>query len=107
MDQNPWHVLRKIPNPDLSVLKEDTITWLLALPSEVRPHALAKKNPRVANTLAKAWPSPVAFNERLNEYLLSDRGGRQSFSYDVMMDLQALREYFDRSHNSHSPGDDV
>jgi hypothetical protein len=88
--------MRKDSNPAPVKLLDTTATWILSIPAEFRPMALAKKYPRIANVLAKAWPYPVVFEDRLKEFTLDDRSPRQGFPLDVAMDLANLKTYFRR-----------
>ena len=56
------------------------------------PQALADAHPRIANTIFEL----KEFQPRLRDYfdsLIADaRGGRHGFRFDVLMDIQGLRE---------------
>jgi hypothetical protein len=71
-----------------------TAVWILSLPLDARPLALAKKYPRIVNILAKAWGAPDEFEKRLAEYMVNDRRTRQGFPLDVLMDLTNLNTHF-------------
>ena len=85
---------RKAEAPAKVELLDATAHWILSLPEDVRPMAMAKKYPRIANTLAKAWPFPLAFEARLKEYMLDDRSPRQGFPLDVVTDFANLKKHF-------------
>jgi nitrogen fixation protein FixH len=93
-EKKDFTVQRKPQDPSLIRLKEATMKWVLAFPAEMRPLALAKKYPRIANILAEAWPTPTKFEAKLNEYLLDDRPSRQGFPVDVAMDFVKLKQHF-------------
>jgi hypothetical protein len=92
-EKNYTH-LRTSQDPSQVRLQEATMKWVLAFPSEMRPLALAKKYPRIANILAGEWPFPGRFEAKLNEYLLDDRPSRQGFPADVAMDFVKLKQHF-------------
>ena len=75
-----------------------TFRWIAGLPSELRPIALLKQFPRIANMLAQAWHDPAAFREYMFDLLIDKRGARQGFPKDVRAELLALRTYFDHIH---------
>ena len=75
-----------------------TFRWIASLPREVRPLALLKQFPRIANMLAQAWHDPAAFREYMFDLLIDRRGGRQGFPQDVRIELLKLRAYFDHIH---------
>ena len=87
------HQRRKF-DPVLDSLQESTITWILSLPPSVRPHALAKQYPRIANILANAWAQPSLFDQKLAEYVVDNRGGRRGFPMEILLDFANLRTYF-------------
>ena len=74
-----------------------TFKWIAKLPPDVRPLALLRQYPRVANSLAMSWRDPAAFRECLYDLLVDKRGNRQGFPKDALADLLALRDYFERS----------
>lgn len=83
--------LRAPVDNEPAVLTDEAIAWILALHPSIRPHALARQFPRIANILATLWERPVVFDARLDEYMLDDRGTRQGFPFDVAMDLANLK----------------
>jgi len=79
-------------------LKETTIGWIRSLPRPVRPRALAKLYPRIANILADNWSKPAAFEARLRSFMLDERGNRQGFPFEVLIEFSHLQNHFDRIH---------
>ena len=67
-----------------------TLTWAAALPSWVRPEALLRQYPRIANVIAATWPDPKAFSEYMQSLMTDTRGNRRGFPADVMRELGAL-----------------
>jgi hypothetical protein len=72
-----------------------TFKWMARLPHAVRPLAVLRQFPRVANSLAAAWWDREAFRACLYDLLVDKRGNRQGFPADVEAELLALRHYFD------------
>jgi hypothetical protein len=71
-----------------------TMRWMAMLPSEVRPLALLKQYPRIANLLARTWNDPAQCQEYFDDLLRDRRGHRAGFPLDVLEDLLALRDYY-------------
>ncbi len=71
-------------------LLEYTARWIDDLPSSLRPVALARDFPRIANTLAVIWKRPARADEYFQQLLLDHRGGRKGFPPDVAMELSKL-----------------
>jgi hypothetical protein len=70
--------------------------WLRSLPDEVRPLALAKRYPRIANLLALDWSKPAICRRYFDDLLIDTRrGNRQGFPLDVHRELEKLRAYYD------------
>lgn len=89
-----WGHLRKaIP---VERLLPETVRWAARLPEPVRPYALMRQYPRVANRLAAAAASPASLAECLADLLIDRRGGRRGFPAAVAQDLLRLRAYLDR-----------
>jgi len=81
------------------------IRWIAGLPVEVRPLALLKQFPRIANVLSRAWNDAAELQAVLDDLLIDRRGGRNGFPVDVTEELLVLRDYFQgRYPNVASPG---
>jgi|SRR6516162_5149952 len=91
-----WAARRKARPAD--VLLPTTIRWLAALPREVQPLALGDAFPRIANLLARLWPSASALNGYMSELLVDRRGGRKGFPVEILADLHRLRAYHRKLH---------
>ncbi|MDB5763974.1 MAG: hypothetical protein JWQ21_2969 [Herminiimonas sp.] len=87
--------LRYPPNPKPVALSALAIDWILYLPSAVRPNALGKQYPRIANALAEAWNYPEKFEARLEELTCDNRGDRQGFPDEVAIELANLKKYYE------------
>jgi hypothetical protein len=70
-----------------------TKAWFEGLPPEVRPSALMRHFPRIANMIAAAWDDLVQFETYMNSLLTDRRGGRKGFPTDVIAELGALNTY--------------
>ncbi|MFO1414925.1 MAG: hypothetical protein U1F10_13645 [Burkholderiales bacterium] len=70
--------------------------WLAALPSPVRPRALARQFPRIANRLADAWQDDASLHLVFDDLLIDHRGHRQGFPPAVKADLHRLWRYWQR-----------
>src|SRR5207248_1219719 len=62
--QHKSHERRRMPQSS-SVLLDETSRWIAELPANVRPIALARKFPRIANSIAELWRRVA----RCEEYL--------------------------------------
>lgn len=71
--------------------------WLAALPSAVRPHALAQRFPRLANRLAAAWDDEPSLALVFADLLIDQRGERRGFPPAVKADLHRLWRHWQRA----------
>ncbi len=72
-------------------LQRLTMAWMKALPAPLRPHACARRHPRVLNNIAALWGLPLRCLDYLDELQTDRRGNRQGFGQDVSMELLRLR----------------
>jgi hypothetical protein len=70
-----------------------TLKWADELPPRVRPIALMREFPRIANLIAAAWEDLVQFEIYMDSLLTDKRGGRKGFPGDVIDELGALDIY--------------
>jgi hypothetical protein len=77
---------------DQSVLLDATALWITGLPAEYRPIALARKFPRIANSIAELWRRVPRCEEYLDTLLDSD------LPSDVAQELSALYDYYAQLH---------
>jgi hypothetical protein len=75
-----------------------TMTWVAKLPHDIRPMALLRSYPRIANLLAANWTEPASFRPYIDELFVDRRGDRQGFPPEVMEELFALRGYYEDMH---------
>jgi hypothetical protein len=83
--------------PANEVLKP-TFKWVATLPRSVRPLALMRRFPRIANQLAAVWSETPSVRSYLDGLLVDDRGHRQGFPQDVLRELLSLRLYHENLH---------
>lgn len=83
--------LRK--NQPANIALPRTKAWLESLPLKVRPSALMRQFPRIANLLAAAWGDVVLFEACIDSLLTDKRGGRKGFPGAVITELGALDIY--------------
>ncbi len=74
-----------------------TMLWVEMLPSEVRPIALLRRYPRIANLIATVWGDPKYVGTYMDSLLTDQRGNRRGFPTDVLRDLVALRRHYDNN----------
>jgi hypothetical protein len=89
-----WEHLRKAISDER--LLPATVSWAARLPEPVRPYALMRDYPRVANRIAASSSSPVALAECLADLLIDRRGGRRGFPAAAAQDLLRLRAHWER-----------
>src|SRR5438105_1831905 len=75
-----WIKRRRASTPTDRALTGAAMSWVVGLPSELRPLNLCERYPRIANALAQAWPMPSSCAELLTELLTERRGGRRGFA---------------------------
>ena len=80
--------------PDQGVLLDATSLWMAGLPTDVRPIALARKFPRIANSIAEMWRRVACCEEYLDSLVVDQRGDRSGFPPDVAKELAALHNYY-------------
>ena len=77
-----------------AVLLDETLLWIATLPANVRPLVLARKFPRIANSVAELWRRVARCEEYLDSLVVDLRGTRSGFPPDVAQELTALRNYY-------------
>ena len=77
-----------------AVLLDETSRWIGELPADVRPIALARAFPRIANSIAQLWRRVARCEEYLDTLVVDLRGDRSGFPPDVAQELTALRSYY-------------
>ena len=67
---------------------DETSRWIAELPANVRPIALARKFPRIANSIAELWRRVARCEEYLDTLVVDLRGDRSGFPPDVAQELR-------------------
>lgn len=86
---------RKSPVDDELALRPDAVRWMAELPGHVRPVELGRRFPRIINTLAAKWFDAIGCQRYLNSLQFDDRGGREGFSFEIVQEIDMLRQHFD------------
>jgi hypothetical protein len=79
------------------VLSTEAWNWLEALPSDVRPKALALQFPHVVNQVALIWASGSESLRYLRNLMVDQRGGRRGFPMAVADELAKLYEWREKA----------
>ena len=90
----PEATLRRPNSQEVDRLLSSTIDWLASLPLNMRPLALATQFPRVANRIAQEWKEPSACRRDFEDLVYDNRGNREGFPPDVLVELLALRDHY-------------
>lgn len=75
-----------------------TFKWIAKLPRRVRPFALLRQYPRIANMIAAMWYDPQSCHAYMHDLLTDRRGNRKGFAPEIVQDLLSLRVYFEQLH---------
>ncbi len=73
-------------------LSDKTRTFLLGHPRLKYPDALAAKHPHILNRIVELHKSTLELRDYFNSLTNNDRGERKGFSFEVLIDIQDLRE---------------
>jgi hypothetical protein len=87
------HADRRAPQGS-ALLLDETSRWIAELPANVRPIALVRRFPRIANSIAELWRRVARCEEYLDTLVVDLRGDRSGFPPDVAQELTALRNYY-------------
>ena len=89
-------------------LLQATVLWMDSLSAPLRPVALARDFPRIANRIAEIWKRPARCDEYFQQLLIDHRGGRKGFPAAVAMELSKLSSHHASAHPyRHSIWDEV
>lgn len=94
---------RRSSGPEDRQLSAAAETWLSTLPEGVRPVQLSQSFPRICNGLAERWPEPEFVLPMLDELLVDNRGDRQGFSLQIVMEITNLKKYFQQTYAPEDP----
>lgn len=73
-------------------LKADADAYFRTLVDLKYPQALATAFPRIVNTLFEFKDNKLKLRDYFDSLIADVRGGRQGFTFEVLMDIQGLRE---------------
>ena len=76
------------------MLQDATVAWIAELPIEVRPLELARRFPRIANSICDMWRRVARCEEYLDSLVVDRRGDRGGFPVDVAQELTVLRNHY-------------
>lgn len=82
---------------DDHTLTMEAIRLIARLPAEKRPKALGTQFPHILNRLSLIWGSTAA-ETYFESLLIDERGGRQGFPFEVLMEIDALAEFHRRTY---------
>src|SRR5215467_1613393 len=85
---------RHAPNKDDLELNPAGQALLASIDESVRPKQLAEAFPRIINRMAALWKSPRQMDLYFEDLLTDTRGTRQGFPLGILMELSALKEYY-------------
>ncbi len=85
-----WAKVRRKTLATDRALTGRSMTWLAALPEEVRPVLTMQRYARVINSIVDAWPDPQHRDDVFENLLNDRRKGRRGFPIDVERELSAL-----------------
>ena len=93
-DRNPGY--RKSTAPPIRELGERALAILASLPPGIVPRQTYLLHPQVVTSLLNAWRDPWLFRQRVDDLLLDSRRERAGFDFEVIREITALREHYDR-----------
>lgn len=104
MDSQTFACLRTPLPPEQLKLQVAAMRWLLDLPALARPLKLSRQYPRIVNRLALLWSSERQCRRYLDSLVMDERGGRQGFPLELVIELGNLLSYYDELHPARSEG---
>lgn len=81
-----------------AVLLDETSRWLVGLPADVRPLHLARRFPRIVNSIAELWRQVARCEEYLDALVVGLGGDRSGVPAEVAQELTALRNHYAELH---------
>lgn len=79
----------------------ENLSRMLGEGSKLYPHQTEAKYPRIVEKISILWGT-VAMHRYFNEILFDDRGDREGFPADVMLELFALSNFHESAKPSRS-----
>jgi len=105
--QQDFSKVRHAPDKTDFQLTLEGHALLAAIAPEARPTLLPEKFPRIVNKMASLWRSPRQMDLYFEDLLTDTRGGRQGFPLGILMELSALKEYYQTKAFPPTQGGDV
>ncbi|RPH58318.1 MAG: hypothetical protein EHM83_17595 [Burkholderiales bacterium] len=65
-----------------------------SLPYAVRMSTTRQRFPHVLNRIAAEWDVPARFLRLMDELLIDQRGNRQGFPFETVLELTNFRDYY-------------
>jgi hypothetical protein len=90
-------MFHRVPEEN-NVLLNTTLTWMAGLPKDVRPMMLARRFPRIANSIAESWRRVARCEEYFDTLVVDSRGNRKGFPPEVARELIKLRGFYSTLH---------
>jgi hypothetical protein len=81
-----------------ATLSDDSVRLVEWLAATAPLTATAGSFPHVVNRLAAAWPHSDRFVRLIESLLIADRPYRTGFPFEVVKELTALREFYERKY---------
>ena len=81
--------------PEENVLTAAAEGWITNLPDDVRPKVVQEQYPRIVNKMAALWRHPDNFIEYMNTLVVDDRGDREGFPLNVVMELVTIKDHYE------------
>lgn len=72
--------------------------WLMALPAEARPVYTALRHAHIIDKMARVWQDDDQVALYFVDLLVDRRGNRKGFSFEVLGELIALKDYWQSQH---------
>jgi hypothetical protein len=88
-----WAKVRRKTLATDRALTGRSMTWLAALPEDLRPQVTMVRYARIVNSIVDAWNDPEERDEVFENLLNDRRRGRRGFPIDVERELSALCLY--------------
>src|SRR5690349_818574 len=93
--QPDFSKIRHQPDPSDLQLSVEGQALLASMEEAVRPAQLAAAFPRIVNRMAGLWKSPRQMDRYFEDLLTDTRGSRQGFALGILMELTALKDYYE------------
>lgn len=86
--------VRRRQDDSPAVMSDAVMRWLARLPANLRPLALTRQYPHIANRLAELWRQPAQCEAYLKSLIMLDRPARQGFAFDAAAELNRLLDHY-------------